>query len=48
MVNFVPEHVAKNRRDAIMEHVLDHIFYIANRIGWDHVGLGSDFDGLYR
>lgn len=21
-------------------------FYIANRIGWDHVGLGSDFDGI--
>lgn len=21
-------------------------FYIANRIGWDFVGLGSDFDGI--
>ncbi|RDW89770.1 dipeptidase-8 [Coleophoma cylindrospora] len=46
MINFVPEHVATNRRDAKMDDVLDHIFYIANRIGWDHVGLGSDFDGV--
>ncbi|RDW69886.1 dipeptidase-1 [Coleophoma crateriformis] len=46
MINFVPEHVATNRKDAKMGDVLDHIFYIANRIGWDHVGLGSDFDGV--
>ena len=46
MVTFVPEHVAAKRRDATMNHVLDHLFYIADRIGWDHVGLGSDFDGI--
>ena len=46
MVTFVPEHVASRRKDAKMEMVLDHLFYIADRIGWDHVGLGSDFDGI--
>ncbi|CVK84026.1 related to microsomal dipeptidase precursor [Fusarium proliferatum] len=46
MVTFVPEHVTTRRRDANMEMVIDHLFYIANRIGWDHVGLGSDFDGI--
>jgi membrane dipeptidase len=46
MVTFVPEHVAKRRSEATMDLVLDHLFYIANRIGWDHVGLGSDFDGI--
>ncbi|KAJ5573921.1 uncharacterized protein N7459_008348 [Penicillium hispanicum] len=46
MVTFVPEHVATRRADATMDMVLDHLFYIANRIGWDHVGLGSDFDGI--
>lgn len=25
---------------------MDHLFYIAKRIGWSHVGLGSDFDGI--
>ncbi|KAF7192472.1 putative dipeptidase [Pseudocercospora fuligena] len=44
MVTFVPEHVAASRRDARLSHVVDHLFYIAERIGWDHVGLGSDFD----
>jgi membrane dipeptidase len=46
MVTFVPEHVATRRKDATMDMVLDHLFYIAERIGWDHVGLGSDFDGI--
>lgn len=46
MVTFVPEHVAVRRGDATLDMVLDHLFYIANRIGWDHVGLGSDFDGI--
>ncbi|KAM5344042.1 hypothetical protein ACJ41O_012579 [Fusarium nematophilum] len=46
MVTFVPEHVSRRRKDARMEMVLDHLFYIADRIGWDHVGLGSDFDGI--
>lgn len=46
MVTFVPEHVASRRADAKLEMVLDHLFYIANRIGWNHVGLGSDFDGI--
>ncbi|KAG9204927.1 hypothetical protein G6514_009383 [Epicoccum nigrum] len=45
-ITFVPEHVASRRKDAKMEMVLDHLFYIVNRIGWDYVGLGSDFDGI--
>jgi membrane dipeptidase len=27
--------------------VADHIEYIANRVGRQHVGIGSDFDGMY-
>lgn len=46
MVTFVPEHVATRRSDARMHMVVDHLFYVADRIGWDHVGLGSDFDGI--
>ncbi|KAI7569465.1 hypothetical protein KC343_g9506 [Hortaea werneckii] len=46
MVTFVPEHVATHRKHANMDMVLDHLFYMAERIGWDHVGLGSDFDGI--
>ena len=25
---------------------MNHILYIAELIGWEHVGLGSDFDGI--
>jgi membrane dipeptidase len=30
---------------ANVDDYLDHVVYIANLIGWEHVGLGSDFDG---
>ena len=30
---------------ASVENVVDHIVHIAKIAGWDHVGLGSDFDG---
>ena len=29
-----------------MAHVANHITYIGDLIGYDHVGLGSDFDGI--
>ena len=25
--------------------IVDHVEHIANLVGWDHVGIGSDFDG---
>jgi len=28
-----------------VDTIVDHIYYIAKRVGWDHVGIGSDFDG---
>lgn len=33
-------------QNATLEHVADHIVYIGSRIGFEHVGLGSDFDGI--
>lgn len=58
MVNFAPDFVsctASKRSDglpdffpanATLEHVADHIVYIGELIGYDYVGLGSDFDGI--
>jgi len=58
MVNFAPDFVsctASDREDGLpdffpgnstLSHVVDHITYIGNLIGYDHVGLGSDFDGI--
>ncbi|KAJ6024805.1 Peptidase M19 renal dipeptidase [Penicillium herquei] len=58
MVNFSPDFVscvATGRADglpdtdpehATLEHVADHIIHIGTVAGFDHVGLGSDFDGI--
>lgn len=31
-----------------LAHVVDHIMYAGSRIGFAHVGIGSDFDGMLR
>ncbi|KAK0664007.1 putative dipeptidase 1 precursor [Cercophora samala] len=31
---------------ATIEQVVRHVRYIGERIGWEHVGFGSDFDGI--
>ncbi|KAI0024372.1 putative dipeptidase [Xylariomycetidae sp. FL0641] len=41
--NGIPEHYAPNNT---LAQVADHVTYIGNLIGYDHVGLGSDFDGI--
>ncbi|KAI0885251.1 putative dipeptidase [Annulohypoxylon maeteangense] len=41
--NGVPEFFPENNT---LSQVVDHIEYIGNLIGYDHVGLGSDFDGI--
>ncbi|KAI1096873.1 putative dipeptidase [Rostrohypoxylon terebratum] len=58
MVNFAPDFIScvdKGAENGVPEffpenntlsHVVDHIEYIGNLIGYDHVGLGSDFDGI--
>lgn len=57
MVNFLPDFVSCKPADrpdgmpeddsanATLERVADHIMHVGNLIGFDHVGLGSDFDG---
>ena len=32
--------------NSTLAHVVDHIVYMGEKIGYDHVGLGSDFDGI--
>ena len=44
-VTFVPQFVAASPANATLEAVLDHVDYMVKRIGIDHVGLGSDFEG---
>ncbi|CAK4013563.1 related to renal dipeptidase [Lecanosticta acicola] len=58
MINFSPDFIsckdtgAKNGLPELVEEtntieqVAKHIMYIGDKIGYDHVGLGSDFDGI--
>ncbi|XP_076376927.1 dipeptidase 1 isoform X2 [Megalopta genalis] len=47
MVNFYSGFVNCNSsRNATMQDVIDHINYIRNFIGPDHVGIGADYDGV--
>lgn len=40
-VCFLPQFVAK--KDATVEHVLDHLDHFVNLVGSEHIGLGPDF-----
>jgi membrane dipeptidase len=41
--NGIPDFFPENNT---LAHVVDHITYIGDLIGYDFVGLGSDFDGI--
>ena len=46
MVTFVPTFLAVGR--ARLSHVADHMDHVRRVAGADHVGIGSDFDGMPR
>ncbi|GAQ03189.1 putative dipeptidase CPC735_014430 [Aspergillus lentulus] len=48
MICFLRELLAVNADQAALTHVIDHIIYAGTRIGYEHVGIGSDFDGMLR
>ncbi|KAK2008589.1 putative dipeptidase [Colletotrichum eremochloae] len=46
MVMFVKRFLnAENPEAADIETVVDHIMHVVDVAGWDHVGIGGDFDG---
>jgi len=45
-MNFAPAFVTKEGKDADVSRLVDHIDHIVKLVGPDHVGLGSDFDGI--
>ncbi|KAK3677759.1 hypothetical protein LTR78_002609 [Recurvomyces mirabilis] len=58
MVNFSPDFISCKANDDsngiptylnetnTIEHIVKHIMYIGEKIGYDHVGIGSDYDGI--
>ena len=48
MISFVPQFTLVEKSEAAVEHVVQHIRYVADRIGFDYIGIGSDYDGLEK
>ena len=49
MCHFCPEFVShSDHSDISINDVVDHVIYIVKRIGWNHVGLCGDFDGMEK
>ncbi|PGG96583.1 hypothetical protein AJ79_09532 [Helicocarpus griseus UAMH5409] len=47
MITFFPEYTrCDDYTKASLQDVADHIQHVGELIGYDHVGLGSDFDGM--
>lgn len=45
-ITFAPAFVDTNHDNVTLERVLDHVDHVAKIAGIDHIGLGSDFDGI--
>ena len=45
-VNFCPGFLSNAPEDANIDTIIDHIIYIGELVGIEHIGLGSDFDGV--
>ena len=45
-MNFSASFVDENKENATLERVLDHVDHVVKVASVDHVGLGSDFDGI--
>lgn len=43
---FMPEYLGPDYTRVTLDTVVDHILYVVDKIGWRHVGIGSDFDGV--
>ena len=48
MITFYPAFLTTNTGEASLNDVVDHIIYVGELIGYRHVGIGSDFDGMDR
>jgi membrane dipeptidase len=48
MISFVPAFTHTDATKASVEHVVDHIQHVGLQIGYDHVGIGTDYDGMEK
>lgn len=48
MISLIPDLTKSDANQASVNDVVDHILYVAERIGFAHIGIGSDFDGMEK
>ncbi|XP_014562289.1 hypothetical protein COCVIDRAFT_84229, partial [Bipolaris victoriae FI3] len=48
MICFLRELIASVPAEATLSRTVDHIIHVGEAIGYEHVGIGSDFDGMLR
>lgn len=46
MICFMPSFLSADPAQQSLEKAAEHIIYAGELIGYDHVGIGSDFDGM--
>ncbi|KKK14121.1 hypothetical protein P175DRAFT_0434291 [Aspergillus ochraceoroseus IBT 24754] len=47
MISFIPSLTSTDAETASIDQVVDHIVHVAELVGCDHIGLGSDYDGMF-
>ncbi|KAJ5665122.1 uncharacterized protein N7477_007570 [Penicillium maclennaniae] len=47
MITFIPSLTHFDATRANTDHVIDHIMHVGELIGYDSIGLGSDYDGMF-
>jgi membrane dipeptidase len=48
MISFVPLFTRQDAATGTLDDVIDHIEYAAAKVGFDYVGIGTDFDGMEK
>ena len=47
-ITFVAQFLRADEQNASLEDVVEHIVHVAELVGTEHIGIGSDFDGVVR
>ncbi|KAL4949380.1 renal dipeptidase family [Aspergillus filifer] len=47
MITFIPSLIHADPSEANIDHIIDHIQHVGRLIGYGHIGLGSDYDGMF-
>lgn len=48
MISLIPPFTCSDPTVADVDNVVDHILHAAKKIGFNHIGLGSDYDGMLK